>query len=105
MSRRSAMSMITRRIPPIGTLSYWLFIAGQFVALTALTVCHAAADTQETKPKLPAKEDVTLVTEDDVVLKASYWPSTRGKDAVPVILLHAFNGSRQDFHNLADFLQ
>ena len=106
MSRRSATVMLTRRLPTQDrSLSSWRPVAWHCFVLAVLIFGPAAAHAEETKPKLPAKEDVTLVSEDEVVLRASYWPSTRGKEAVPVILLHAFNGSRQDYHNLAEFLQ
>jgi esterase/lipase len=86
---------------------WWLHRALLLVALTAVVLPALAprVDAQEEKAKLPAKEDVTLVSEDDVMLKASFWPSTRGKEAVPVIMLHMFGGSRQDFNILAEFLQ
>ena len=64
-----------------------------------------AAQPPQEKEKLPPKQEVTLVTEDEVQLKATFWPGTEGKENVPVILLHAFRGSRQDFNVLAEFLQ
>jgi alpha-beta hydrolase superfamily lysophospholipase len=40
-----------------------------------------------------------------VHLVASFYPSRGGKDAVPVILIHGFEGSRVDYHFLAESLQ
>jgi len=57
------------------------------------------------KPLLPPKKDITLQTSDGVVLKATYWASTLGKEATPVILAHGYRGSRQDFRALAEDLQ
>ncbi len=73
-------------------------------ALCALGALTATAQEKQ-KPQLPPKKDVTLQTPDGVVLKATYWASTLGKEATPVILVHGFNGSRQDFRTLADELQ
>ncbi len=50
-------------------------------------------------------EEVTFTTKDGVHLVASFYPSRAGKDAVPVMLVHGFEGSRVDFHFLAQSLQ
>lgn len=54
---------------------------------------------------LPPEEDVELPTTDDVLLKGTFYPGTRGKDSVPVVLLHMYKGSRKDYARLALFLQ
>ena len=68
------------------------------LAIAAALLLSDRAVAQELKEKVPAKQDVTFVTDDDVVLKATFWPGTRGKESVPVILLHGFGGNRQDFN-------
>ncbi len=59
--------------------------------------------------KLPGAEEVPLNTEDGVTLAATYWPGTKGKDSIPVVLLHGFKagetGSRKDYASLAPYLQ
>jgi pimeloyl-ACP methyl ester carboxylesterase len=58
--------------------------------------------------EIPAAEDVTLTTGDGLGLALTYFAGTRGKDSIPVILLHAFKGSRKDFvkeGGLAPYLQ
>jgi pimeloyl-ACP methyl ester carboxylesterase len=59
--------------------------------------------------EIPAPEDIELKTkEDGLLIKAAYFPGTKGQDSIPVILLHGFKGSRKDFTQgggLAAYLQ
>jgi pimeloyl-ACP methyl ester carboxylesterase len=91
---RSALLPVSRRAWSLSAL----------VILLVGMLCGTAR-AQLPKVKLPPKQEVMLVTEDEVLLKASFWPGTGGKETVPVILLHAFRGTRQDFNTLAEFLQ
>ena len=43
--------------------------------------------------KLPAPKQVDILTVDKVELKAKFYPSTKGKDAACVLLLHALGDS------------
>ena len=56
-------------------------------------------------PKLPAPEDVVLPARDGLELDATYYGSIKGREAVPVVLLHNFKGSRADYAELAASLQ
>jgi pimeloyl-ACP methyl ester carboxylesterase len=78
----------------------------------ALGVAVAASLSIVERPSLaqapaapPAPEEILLETKDGVRLKATVFPGGRGKDTVPVIALHDFNGSRQDMFPLAQYLQ
>ena len=57
------------------------------------------------KEEIPAPEDVGLTTKDGVQLKATYFASTKGKEAVPVVLLHMYKGNGGDYRELALALQ
>lgn len=61
------------------------------------------------KPKEPpAREELEgneLITGDGVRLSATFFPGTKGKETVPVILLHMWKGSRKDYLGLAPLLQ
>ncbi len=46
-------------------------------------------------------EDVALTTKDGVQLKITYYPSSAGQQAVPVVMLHDFNETRAVFEPLA----
>ena len=50
-------------------------------------------------------EDVELSTADNVRLKATFFPGTKGKETVPVVLLHPWKGGREDCQPLAAYLQ
>ena len=63
----------------------------------------AVADDKNDPP--PPPEKITLTTSDGVTLAATFYPSDLGKDTVPVILVHAYKGSRGDFDELALKLQ
>jgi pimeloyl-ACP methyl ester carboxylesterase len=61
------------------------------------------------KKKLPTPQNVGFKTRDGVQISAAYYPSPlekeAQKEAVPVILLHPFKGSRADYNDLALALQ
>ncbi|MCH2180363.1 MAG: alpha/beta hydrolase [Mariniblastus sp.] len=56
------------------------------------------------KTEIADPETVFLVTKDGVELRAEWFPGKPGKNSVPVILLHDWNGSRQDLYGLATYL-
>ena len=64
----------------------------------------------EEKAAEPLPEPIELggaemLTKDGVQLKATFYPGTRGKETVPVILLHSWKGDRREFATLAPLLQ
>ncbi len=59
----------------------------------------------EKKNEIPAPENLKLPTRDGLELAMTYYPSNRGKEAVPVVLLHMWKQSRTDFADLATYLQ
>jgi pimeloyl-ACP methyl ester carboxylesterase len=62
-------------------------------------------DKKAAKDELPPPEDQLLTAEDGLRLAFTYYPGTKGKESVPVVLLHAYKGSRKDFAGLAGLLQ
>jgi pimeloyl-ACP methyl ester carboxylesterase len=56
-------------------------------------------------PKLPEPEDVALETRDGMTIKATYYAGTAKKETAPVILVHALEGQRGDYHSFALYLQ
>jgi pimeloyl-ACP methyl ester carboxylesterase len=62
------------------------------IALLLGILCPPSANAQdEKKPKntLPPIENLRLETTDGVLLSAKYFPGTKGKEAVPIIMLHS----------------
>ena len=58
--------------------------------------------------KLPEPEEISgsqLQTRDGVALSATFYPGTKEKDSVPVLLLHNWKSSRKEFAVLAPELQ
>lgn len=68
------------------------------------SAADTAADPKDKVKPLPL-ETVALETKDGLQMEADYYPSKKGKDAVPVILLHGWKGSRADLAPLALALQ
>jgi alpha-beta hydrolase superfamily lysophospholipase len=64
-------------------------------------VAPASAETR----KLPAPIEEVLTTHDGVQLVVTFLPGSKGKDSVPIILLHMYKGGRKDFRDLALYLQ
>jgi len=52
-----------------------------------------------------SSEDVKLRTKDGVLLKATFYPSELGKEAVPIVMLHDLKESRKVFNGFAQELQ
>ena len=83
-----------------------VFWAASAFTLTATAfAAEKPADKAKEKPSLPDPEHLSLQTTDGVELVLTYYPGTKGKESIPVILLHGFKQSRHDFESVAKFLQ
>ena len=74
------------------------------LSLVAATPAVAQAPPAAAAPKakeIPKPEDIVLETRDGLQLEATYYGSIEGKEAVPIIMLHGWKGSRGDFEGLA----
>jgi pimeloyl-ACP methyl ester carboxylesterase len=74
------------------------------VALLLVFVIAASAHAQRLSRVPPPKPD-SLTTDDGVQLAITYYASTEGKNATPVVMLHDYKGSRAIFAPLAQRLQ
>jgi len=62
------------------------------IALFIGILCTSSANAQNEKKHekdLPPIENLTLETHDRVLLSAKYFPGTKGKESVPIIMLHS----------------
>jgi dienelactone hydrolase len=84
-------------------LSSWL--PAQEPAPKAAKGAKSADDEKDEIPEPVELKGAALMTKDGVALTATYYPSNQGKKAVPVVLLHSFNGDRQKFGDLGEYLQ
>jgi pimeloyl-ACP methyl ester carboxylesterase len=63
------------------------------------------------KKKVPEPQQVELRDKNgapltrDVLIKATYYPGTKGKETIPLIMVHGWKGSRSEFDGLASALQ
>jgi pimeloyl-ACP methyl ester carboxylesterase len=80
-------------------------------ALAATVVFMAAvwpplsAKGQSEERRAPEPVDLAVTTKDHVRIRFTYYASTAGQDAVPVVMLHDFNETRAVFAPLARSLQ
>ena len=71
----------------------------------AWEVSDSSAQGRSATSRQSKAEPVKFRTKDGVILKGSFYASTAGKEAVPVVLLHDFKESRTVFNGLARALQ
>lgn len=112
---RSGQSVLPPAAFPIRTVVSGILLSGAvlfplrtaiaqtipFIPLAAKSFVQADKGTD----RLPAPEEHAFTTADGVVIKATYYAGVRGKETVPIILLHDADGSRQDYAPLAEYLQ
>jgi len=88
-------------------LSAATLLAWAVVADAAERDADKGAARKRTTDELPQPVDVggnELVTQDGVALKATFFPGSKGKESVPIILLHSWKGSRKEYIPLAPVL-
>lgn len=75
---------------------FWVFAMSVVVASVAVGQGKGKA---KEDPKLKPRP-VTLKTRDGVALRAFYFPSDQGKEAIPVILVHEWGGQASPYYKL-----
>jgi pimeloyl-ACP methyl ester carboxylesterase len=86
-------------------LRWWTAAALASVALLAAPPVAPAQAPAPRTARPPAPQEFSLTTKDGVQIAITYYASTAGAQAVPVILLHDFNETRAVYDPLARLLQ
>lgn len=83
-----------------------LAVAVAVLAAQMATGTHSAVRAQEdNSAEVPEPQSLTLNARDGLQLRVRYYPSLAGKEAVPVVMLHRYEGSSSDYDELARLLQ
>lgn len=84
-----------------------LLAAVTFLSWSVPATCVLADDDKPTKKEkeIPPPEDMVLTTGDGLELAVTYYPGTKGKQTIPIVLLHMWKQSRNDYKELAPTLQ
>ena len=100
--RLNATTPRQRRLPVRQRGACWLErLAGVALGLALLVLARMRSSAgSRIAGGVPEPKDVELLTKDGVKLHATYSASDRAREAVPLILLHGFKGSRADFDEL-----
>ncbi len=78
------------------------------VAAPAVAPAEKKTDKKTDEDEVPAPEELSLKTEDGLQMVATFFPGTKGKESIPVILIHGLKESREVFtqeQGLASYLQ
>lgn len=86
-------------------LPSWTRRAMVLMGVAVLMASTAATAAARQENEVPSPEELELPTSDGVLLKATFYPGTEGRDSVPVMILHDDKGQRRQFHELALALQ
>jgi pimeloyl-ACP methyl ester carboxylesterase len=83
----------------------WWGLAGTAVCQEEKPTRQAERKGGKDEEKIPKPEDLELQTGDGLQLALTYYPGLKGKQSIPIVLLHGWKGSRNDYKDLAPSLQ
>lgn len=105
------MRMVSARdqISAMRSAAGWLtFLTVAFVSIVPAQAWQAAKTTSKAKDEIPEPVDEKIVVREGngkLTMTCTYFPSTLGKEAVPILMLHGYGGSRADYDDLAYAMQ
>lgn len=83
----------------------WLYAPALYAQPKAAPAKAVGRAEKSDEPEIPEPEELTLETDDGVTLKCQYYPGTLKDKAIPVIMLHGWEGNRSEVHSLAMLVQ
>ncbi len=97
---------VRKPICPSGWRRKWVglvCLAGMLAWLASSGVVWSAEG--EAEDEIPPAQQLVQPTSDGVQLSVTYFPGLKGKDSIPVVLLHMYKGDGTEFKTLAPYLQ
>ncbi|MFP6601737.1 MAG: alpha/beta fold hydrolase [Pirellulaceae bacterium] len=82
-----------------------LFLTQTLLMNSPSVKAQDAEKADDKKPKIPAPETKKLLTKDGVSLNCRFYPGTRKKDSVPIMLIHGWEERGSQYAELALSLQ
>ncbi|MBS0207544.1 MAG: alpha/beta fold hydrolase [Planctomycetes bacterium] len=98
VDRLARLGFLARRSLFMLALGAWLAPAAVWAQEPATPAAPGAAAAED------EPEDISRMTKDGVKVVGTYYKSDKGKEAIPVILIHGANGSRKEMAALAVYL-
>lgn len=89
---------------PLGFCAWFSRCGARAALLATMFACCGISRAQD-EEEIPEPETLTLDTKDGLNLKCTWFPGTKGKATVPIIMLHGFGGNRNEYFSLAKHLQ
>ena len=84
----------------------YLLVAALLLAITPGPIgAQNAKKEDEEKPKLPAPQKHVLTTKDGVSLHCYFYPGTRKKESIPIMVIHGWEERGSQYAKLALSLQ
>ncbi|MCD0459765.1 alpha/beta hydrolase [Roseiconus lacunae] len=94
--------MLTTSFRP---LALWSMAACFSVAVSLTASTHAQAQEKKKNNPIPKPRKVDLATKDGVELSGVYFGSNKGKEAIPVLIIHEWRGQKAPYGSLCMMLQ
>ncbi|MFP6619595.1 MAG: alpha/beta fold hydrolase [Pirellulaceae bacterium] len=93
-------------IRPASRFPAYLLVAALLLAITPGPIgAQNAKKEDEEKPKLPAPQKHVLTTKDGVTLHCYFYPGTRKKESIPIMVIHGWEERGSQYAKLALSLQ
>lgn len=106
MSMLNPRGQIGGPICRLGRGRKWIGLAGMAGLLACLGSARVAWPAEgEKKDEIPPPQQLVRQTADGVQLSLTYFPGLKGKESIPVVLLHMYKGDGTEFKTLAPYLQ